>query len=90
MCIFSNRDVKNKKLSNSGLFCCILFKHSANYMKMRKLIAYNLQVTGLLAALIFLEYAQKLTPVQVVSLGLCIFIVVLGFGLQAWLYFKEI
>lgn len=53
MCIFSNSDVKNEKISNSGLVCYDLFNHSTNYMKMSKLISYILQVLGVSGVLNF-------------------------------------
>jgi hypothetical protein len=58
MCIFSNSDVKNKKTSNSGLFCCDLFKLSTNYMKMSRLISYILQLLGVFGILFSLNYGS--------------------------------
>ena len=62
MCIFSNSGVKNEKISNSGLFCCDLFKHSTNYMEMSKLIAYILQVLGVFGILFFLYFESTALP----------------------------
>lgn len=62
MCIFSNSDVKNKKISNSGLVCYDLFNHSTNYMEMSRLIAYILQVLDVFGVLYLGNYERTAVP----------------------------
>lgn len=89
MCIFSNSGVKNKKTSNSGLFCCDLFKHSTNYMEMSKLITYILQVLGVFGILFFLYYGSTAMPFKEAGLVFSILAAITGFGMQLWSTWKQ-
>lgn len=89
MCIFSNSGVKNKKISNSGLFCCDLFKYSTNYMEMSKLIAYLLQVLGVFGILFFLYYGSTTFQFREVGLVFSILAAITGFGIQLWRTWKQ-
>jgi hypothetical protein len=85
MCIFSNSDVKNEKISNSDCICCILFNISTNYMEMRRIIAYFLQVTGVVGSLFFLNYEGSSIPFRETWLVLSILACVTGIGMEVWL-----